>query len=357
MKTSEDVRAYLDRQIAANTFPGIQYAVIGPKGELFSYVGGFADIAAQRPMQPDTTMMAYSMTKTLTAAAVLQLVEQGKVALHDPVDKHIEGLPYGPAMEVRHLLAQTSGLPDPIPLKWVHLAEDHRGFDEDATLRAIVARYPRLEFAPGKKYRYSNISYWLLGKVIAKASGMSYGAYMRQNVFGRLGISEREIDEVIPSPAVHAKGYLRKWSFLDLFKSFFIDAPFLGTYEGRWLHIKNHYLNGPAFGGIVTTVRAMGVFLQDQLQEESRLFSKRTKDLFYEQQKSTDGTPVEMTLGWHMDKPGGVRAFFKEGGGGGFHCEMRMYPDKAIASIAIANDTAFPARTFLTRVDRPFLGA
>jgi hypothetical protein len=147
---------------------------------------------------------------------------------------------------------------------------------------------------------------------------------------------------------------LPKWSFLNLFKSFVIDSKFLGEYEDGWLHINDHYLNGPSFGGVVSTARAIGIFLQDQLRDTSRLFPSQTKALFFEQQRNNDGEPVEMTLGWHIGGGNSGRYFFKEGGGGGFHCEMRIYPVQGIASVVIANNTSFDADAFLNTVDKEF---
>ncbi len=303
-------------------------------------------------MQANTTMMIYSMTKTFTASAVLQLVEKGQISLDSPVVKYVDRIPYGNEVTIRHLLSQTSGIPNPIPLKWVHLIDEHESYNELEALQKVMARNPHLGFKPGNKYRYSNISYWLLGQVIAKVSGMTYEDYMRQNIFRRLNISESEIDFVIPSLGNHAKGYLRKRSFLNLFKSFVIDSKFIGGYEDGWLHIKEHYLNGPAFGGIVGSARAVGMFLQDQLQDSSRLFGKQMKALFFQQQRNSDGEPIDMTLGWHIGTTQDTRYFFKEGGGGGFHSEMRIYPSLKIASVVIAKNTSFDAKDFLDNVDK-----
>jgi len=349
------VHDYITRELESNQFPGIEYLVLNADSILFSFSGGYADIAAGRPVRETTTMMIYSMSKTVTAAAVLQLVEQGKVSLDDPLIMYVPDIPYGKSVTVRHLLSQTSGIPNPIPLRWVHLVEEHSQFDEQAALQRIVKANPGLDFAPGEKYAYSNISYWLLGDVVANASGSTFVDYVRQNIFRRLDIPANEIDFVIPSPQDHAKGYLPKWSFLNLFKSFVIDARFIGDYEDGWLRIHDHYLNGPSFGGIVASARAIGVFLQDQLRPGSRLFNTDTKRLFFEQQRNNDGQPIEMTLGWHIGSDSGRQYFFKEGGGGGFHSEMRIYPVRKIASVVIANSTSFDAKGFLNTVDREFL--
>jgi D-alanyl-D-alanine carboxypeptidase len=348
------VKDFISRELESNEFPGIQYLVLNADSILFSYAGGSADIAAARPVQENTTLMIYSMSKTITAAAILQLVEQGKISLHDPIANYLTDIPYGREVTIRHLLSQTSGIPNPIPLRWVHLVDEHHQFDEHAALQEILKENAELDFVPGKKYAYSNISYWLLGYLIEKASGANYVDYVRQNIFRRLSIAPNEIDFVIPSSQHHAKGYLPKWSFLNLFKSFVIDSKFVGEYEDGWLHINDHYLNGPSFGGIVGSARAIGVFLQDQLRDSSQLFARQTKALFFEREKNNKGEAIDMTLGWHIGRSDGLQYFFKEGGGGGFHSEMRVYPSHGIASVVIANNTSFDARGFLNTVDKEF---
>jgi D-alanyl-D-alanine carboxypeptidase len=348
------VRDYVDRRIAANAAPGIQYVVVGRDSTLFDHAAGWADIAAQRRLQPGTTMMTYSMTKTITAAAVLQLVEQGKISLDAPVRAYLSDIPYNERLTIRHLLAQTSGIPNPMPLKWVHLPEEHPTFDERATLRKILAENAQLKFTSGEKYAYSNIAYWLLGQVIEQVTGGSYRDYVLQNVFRRLDLRTDEIEFVIPSRERHSKGYLPKWSFMNLAKSFLVDAKFIGGYEGRWLHINDNYLNGPAFGGIVSSARSVGGFLQDQLREQSVLFTPQTRRLFFEQQKTNAGDPIDMTLGWNTGVIGNVRYFYKEGGGAGFHAEMRIYSSVGIASVVIGSNTAFDVKRFLNTADREF---
>ena len=153
---------------------------------------------------------------------------------------------------------------------------------------------------------------------------------------------------------MHAAGYLAKYSWFNLLKHLLIDDGLIGSYAGRWLQIRNHYPNGPAFGGLVGTAAGFGRFLQDQLGEHSRLFGDATRATFCEQQRTTAG-PIAMTLGWHIGSVGGVRFLYKEGGGGGFHSMMRLYPERGIGSVVMVNATAFGVRALLDTVDATFL--
>jgi D-alanyl-D-alanine carboxypeptidase len=345
----------LDSYVVSIT-PGLQYVVVDAEETRFAYAGGWADIANRTPMTLDTTMMAYSMTKTLTAAAVLQIMEQGGLNLDDEMDLYLSGVPYaGHHITIRHLLDHTSGLPNPIPIRWVHLTEEDSSFDEEAALTQVMNDNPRLAFAPGQKYAYSNIGYWLLGKIIEKIAGIPYSIYVHTHIFDKLHLSTRDINFTIFDAANHANGYFAKYSLMNLVKGLILDKKFLGGYEGSWLRLRNHHLNGPAFGGLVGTARSFSVFLQDQLHTESVLFNAETKALFETPQSNSQGQAIPMTLGWHIGETQAVPYLFKEGGGGGFHAEMRQYPKKGIASVVMVNSTQFDSSAFLNRVDSAFL--
>lgn len=115
---------------------------------------------------------------------------------------------------------------------------------------------------------------------------------------------------------------------MNLIKGLVTDRIVWGQAEEGWLAVHNQYVNGPAFGSLVGNVRAIGRFLQDQLQERSVLLDPAAKALIYAQQKDDHGRSLGMTLGWHISQQDGARYYYKEGGGGGFHCEMRLYPEK-----------------------------
>ena len=140
-----------------------------------------------------------------------------------------DSLPYGPSVTIRQLISHTSGIPDPIPLRWVHPAERHPSFDENAALADVLRGYPRLSFAPGSKYAYSNIGYWLLGKVVERASGETFSSYVTEHILRPLTVQPRELGYVVIDPTHHATGYLEKYSLMNLAKRFLIDKTSCGS--------------------------------------------------------------------------------------------------------------------------------
>jgi D-alanyl-D-alanine carboxypeptidase len=337
--------------------PGVQYVAVTADGVVAAQTAGWADIGGAAPMEPATTLMAYSMSKTITAAAVLQLVDRRQMALTDPVGWYLPESPYGADLTVAHLLSHTGGVPNPIPLRWVHPAALHDRFDEDAALFTVLRAHPRLSRPPGTKYAYSNIGYWMLGKVVERVTGQLFPSHVTSQVLQPLGIAPGELGYSVDAPERHATGYLEKYSIVNLLKRWLVDPGLIGDYDGRWLRIAPHYPNGPAFGGLVGSAAGVARFLQDQLRPHSVLFGDATRDEFYRVQRTRAGAAVPMTLGWHVGATHGVPVFFKEGGGGGFHCMMRLYPSRGIGSVVMTNATAFDVARCLNTVDRPLIAS
>jgi CubicO group peptidase (beta-lactamase class C family) len=354
--SSSHVSSYLHGLTAASKAPGIRYLVVTPAGVMFEHASGWADIRRQVPLDGATTMMAYSMSKTITAVAVLQLVEAGRVALDEPAERYIRSFPYGASVTIRQILCHTSGIPNPLPLRWVHAAERHEDFDEDSALSAVLHDHPRLSFEPGTKYAYSNIGYWLLGKVVERASGVTFTSYVADRILRPLAIDALELSYVVSDTAHHATGYLEKYSLMNLVKSLVIDRALVGDYSGRWLALHSHYVNGPAFGGLVGTAGGFGKFQEDQLRDRSVLLNESARRLLYDQQRTTRGELIPMTLGWHIGTLNGMRYFYKEGGGGGFHSMMRLYPGARVGTVVMANATGLNVERLLDRIDPSFLG-
>lgn len=350
-------RATLHAMLADGEAPGVQYVVVSADRVRFAYAGGWADLARRRVMDSATTLMTYSMSKTFTAVAVLQLAEAGKLQLDDPVARYVPSQPYGPTVTIRQLLAHTGGLPNPLPLRWVHPAAAHAGFDDAGALDSILRKHADRSTEPGRRYGYSNIGYWLLGRVVERASGETFPDYMRTHVFAPLGPQAASLGYDVPDAARHARGYLERYSMMNLFKGFLIDGALLGEAEGRWVNIRDHHVNGAAFGGMVATAGGVAAFLQDQLRPTSALLGPQGARWLREQQRRADGELVPMTLGWHVDQDDGQTILYKEGGGGGFHAMMRLYPEAGVGTVLLTNATGINVRHALDALDAPFVGA
>jgi D-alanyl-D-alanine carboxypeptidase len=348
----------LAQLIQRGEVPGIQYVVVGPAGVEFESCCGITDVYSGHPVTSSTTFMASSVTKTLTAAGVLRLKDRGQLDLDSSLGTYYPSHPYNADIRIDQLLNQTSGVPNPMPLRWLHLAEDHDDYDEDEALKDILTQHSNLRFAPGSRYAYSNLAYWLLGKVIEQVSGLSYADYMRTSILDPLGISSDEMGCVIKNSGRHACGHLRRRSVLGLLMPLMMsNEVFAKTAAGR-RRFQPVYMNGPAYGGLIGTARAFSKFLQDQLRPDPVLFSGETKDLFFSEQTDSSGRRIETTLGWHRGELSGNEYYGKPGGGPGFQSNIRVYPKKAIATVWLANETGAsegPIHALTDSLDRHFL--
>jgi D-alanyl-D-alanine carboxypeptidase len=351
-------RRRLDDLVRRGHVPGIQYVVVDAREVRFQYEGGRADLASGGRVSAATAFMAASSTKAVTAAAVLQLVAAGRVGLDAPLSAYYAAHPYGNEVTVRRLLNQTSGIANPMPINWLHLAEEHARFDEEAALSDVLRRYGKLRSAPGERYAYSNISYWLLGKVIERASGLSYASYVRRQVLEPIGAPPEELDYDIPSGERLAAGYVRVYSALGIIGRFALDRRFIERTESRRFRIRPVYMNGPPYGGLFGTARGLARFAQDQLRPRSALFPDATRRLFVSEQRTGGGRAIPTTLGWHAGRLAGVRYYGKPGGGPGYRSNVRIYPDRGLGSAWMANEIAAgerPITAFTDAMDEPWL--
>ena len=142
--------------------------IVSRDATVYSHSTGLADIAAKTPMSFSHTLSAFSMTKTLTAIAILQLAERRKLGIDDRVSK------YRGILTIRNH-DQTSSRShrrdsEPHPDEVGSPCKDHGGFDETPALARVLAEHPKRDGNPGEKYGYSNIGYWLLGRVVESVS-------------------------------------------------------------------------------------------------------------------------------------------------------------------------------------------
>lgn len=337
--STEMLTKYYDNVVNENDIPGIQYTVIDTSGVVYEYTGGYQNINKNIPVSIKTNFMLNSSTKVFTAAAILHLSEQGKLDINNSVSEYFPDHPYGVEVKVIHLLNQTSGIPNPLPLKWVHLEKDHAVFDEKTFFSDVLSNESELDFPSGEKYAYSNISYWLLGKIIENVSGMKYCEYLQKNIFYPLDISSDELSCQLPDEKHYAYGYQKKYSFLSLFMYFMGTSKYFDHVENGYFRFKKVYHNGASYGGLYGTGRGVAKFLVELISDNSRIFSKDTRDLFFSKQKNSNGKAISMTLGWRYGKLDGVEYFEKPGGGPGGHSNIRIYPSKKLATVYLINKT------------------
>jgi D-alanyl-D-alanine carboxypeptidase len=203
--------------------PGAMVLLHTPQGNfVFGY--GATELGGRTPPRADTYFRIASNTKTMTAAVIVLLAQEGKLRFDDPVSKYVEGVPNGDDITISELLKMRSGL-----YNYTSVPEFAESLDHDPTrvwtpeeLLAIAFKRPPI-FAPGEEYDYCNTNYALLGLIAEKVEGAPLARIFQDRLFGPLGMKATLLpastSNAIPEPYSH--GYLYGSSSYAL-----ADAPY-----------------------------------------------------------------------------------------------------------------------------------
>lgn len=201
----------IEARIAQMSIPGAIVALSIPGQIEYAKAFGVSDTATGEPMLVNDFTRIGSVTKTFTGTAILQLVDQGKIALSDPISRYVDGVPFGDVITLDLLGRMRSGLPDYTETdEFLNRAYTELPTGPDAfttTPRELIDaafRQP-MEFPPGTDFKYSNTNTVLLGMVVEKVTGMPLGEYFEQNIFGPLGLKRTSYppNGLMPIPFAH----------------------------------------------------------------------------------------------------------------------------------------------------------
>ncbi len=354
MNKQNDAEAVLKKLTDHQQTPSVQYLVFNNDSIIYSWSNGLADIAGHRTADPKTTCHAYSVTKTFTALAILQLAADGKMEIDDPVYRYLPEFSYGRQITVRNLLSHSSGIPNPIPLGWIHLADDHRNFNKHEFFERVTGDNSKVKFRPNEKFAYSNIGYMILGQIIEKVSEQPYEAYVEEQILKKL--SRKELAFQIPDSAVHATGYHKRWSISNAVLGLFIDrATFMDKSIDGWKPFNSFYVNDPAYGGLIGTPAGLMAYIQELLKEESDLIPSPYKKQLFTENILAGGKASGMSLSWFTGELNGARYYTHAGGGGGYYVEIRIYPESGVGSVIMFNRSGMRDERFLDKTDGFFV--
>lgn len=195
---SSRLAKYVQAQVEVNNFSG---TVLVSKGGriLLKKAYGLADYEWNIKNTVDTKFQLASVTKQFTAAAILLLVEKGKLSLDDKLSKFLPDYPKADSVTIHMLLSHTSGLA--MGFKEIAISS----MDKDSAYSQIK-KIP-YEFSPGTKSGYSNIGYYVLAKIIEKVSGEKYATFLKKNIFEKAGMNNTGVSNNESIVEKKAKAY------------------------------------------------------------------------------------------------------------------------------------------------------
>jgi CubicO group peptidase (beta-lactamase class C family) len=177
--------------------PGCSLAIYKDGRILYEHGYGMANLELDVAIAPETTFYVGSLSKQFTAMSAALAIQQGKLALDDPISKYLPELPdYAARITVRHLIHHTSGLRDYNTLLAIAGRRGDEAFDNPTVLR-ISARQKKLNFEPGSEYLYSNTGYTLLAVIVERAARVPFAEFAAKNIFEPLGmnVTHYHVDE------------------------------------------------------------------------------------------------------------------------------------------------------------------
>jgi D-alanyl-D-alanine carboxypeptidase len=187
---------------------GLVIAISKDGHAVFSKGYGKANLELDSPMTPESVLRIASMTKQFTAAAVLLLVQDGKLSLDDPISKWLPRFPGANGVTIRELLTHTSGISECTRLPG-YMGKEWRIDRTPQEMVTYIAAHssPLYEFPPGTAWSYSNSGYQLLGAIIEKVSGMPLKQFYQTRLFDPIGLQKTAVDDQGDVVAHRASGY------------------------------------------------------------------------------------------------------------------------------------------------------
>lgn len=200
---TQSLEAYMQAQVSVKHFSGTVLVMSHDK-VLLEKGYGMADMEWNIPNSPQSKFRIGSITKQFTAAAILQLEEQGKLSVDDKLSKYIPGYPKGDSVTLRMLLNHTSGIAN-----YTALPEFENVGRLSLSKDSMISFFKNkpYDFSPGSKWSYSNSGFFLLGYILEKVSGQSYNDYLRQHIFDKIGMANSGIDNLDTILPMRARGY------------------------------------------------------------------------------------------------------------------------------------------------------
>lgn len=344
--THTSLDAAADAQIGRRV-PGLTVLVTDVETTRIARAFGVADLATREPMTPETICNWFSMTKLVTATAVVQLADRGLLDLDAPVVEQYEPLgmlrPAERARRVtaRHLLSHSAGIANPLPLRWVHLATEPPP-DASVFTERLLARHDRLRFDPGTRASYTNLGYLVLGELVALAAGQSFEQYVHANVLEPLAMHATSF--VACDPARWATPHQRRFDALGALLPLLVPRPVLGAKRRGFRTLHHFYVDGAAYGGLVgpasDAVRFLRAHLRDGELDGKRILgadAARSMRVI-----TARGRRLAVGLGWFRRRRDRDADHLEHlGGGAGFWGCLRLSPDRGLGVVVMGNATTY----------------
>lgn len=292
---------------------GISVAMGAGEELVFEYAFGFSDLEHSVLARPETVYRLASVSKPITAVAVMQLVEKGLIDLDTDYRVYVPEFPEKAyVFTTRQVLSHTAGI------------RHYRGneFQNKKSFHSVeeslsIFKDDPLVFRPGERYLYSTYGYNLLAYLLEKQTGISFPEYLDRNIFGPLRLFRSGVEDLRRIVARRARGYVRDAQG-NLVNSEFVDI------SNKW-----------AGGGMVSTASDLCRFALALV--NGRLLSHRMLEMMWTPQRLNNGQRTNYGLGWGIGEFLGKRIVYHGGAQQGTRTYLLVFPDDRVVITVLSN--------------------
>lgn len=324
----------LQKALQESNLPGVAVALVYDGQPIYLKGMGYADVARRVPATPETVFRIASISKTFAAVALMQLWEQGKFDLHQPVNNYLRAFQLrhvgSQPITFHHLLTHTAGLGELAPL-WRYLSPraHFNVVSPNRPVPPLAALYGRVlpaERPAGEKWCYANNGYATIGQLVADISGQPFADYARRHIFAPLGMETADFwrsDRVKPRLAI---GYSYKEK-----QQRFQPVPDLEQVTTA---------AGSMYASISDMARYLAALMQGGRNESGQMLKPETLHMMFTPQFQLDPRLQGMGYGFKVDDWGGQRVVSHDGLWLGFVSSMFVAPEAKLGVIALTNRAA-----------------
>ena len=319
------LQAWVDAEMTAQHVPGMAVGVYKYGKPVEIVTRGYANLETKSKVRRQTVFEICSITKQFTAAAVLLLVQDGRMVLDDPISKYLNGIPRSwSGVTIRRLLDHTAGVPDRV------FADGLTELPLPAAIKKLTS-YPLL-YAPGERWFYNNSGYWLVGHAIERASGEKFFDFLSHRIFIPLGMSHTFPNCVSRVMQGRARGYA--WNGKE-----FENASPLSDEVGY------------AAGGLVSTIDDLNIW--SKALDDGKLLSAKSRSEMVSPatlscgEKAWNYAGGGYGLGVFVGSANGRAVEKHSGGWDDASCQLARFPDDGLTVVVLTNVGGYEQRSFV----------
>lgn len=310
---SQKLDTYLNTLQSTDNFHG-SVLVAQNKKIILDKGYGKSDFEQNIQNTPNTTFPIGSMTKQFTAMAIMQLVERGLISVSDPISKYIPDFPNGNIITIENLLTHSSGIVNctDLPQFW-NMSQDSL---KDINKVIDLFKNKPLEFKPGTNFSYSNSGYILLGYIITKVSGMSYGDYLQKNIFQPLDMKNTGLGYKGTEKMYSSTGYS---GYLDVYP------------------VSDEITLSGAYGAGCLYSTTEDLYKWDRALYTEKMVKQSTLDNIFSNHIEMAPSGPYYGYGWMLTSGKYGKEIYHGGNTVGFTSNIARYPAKDLAIIILTN--------------------